>query len=281
MPPLDLTPRTVSHPHRAKYLQIADAFRSAIGDGYLAGGESLPSEEHVARLVGVSKGTARAGFDVLELDGLIERRNGVPARVVERGQVRIINSERYHETDRRIDMGIESDASAFTRGHHISWDQFTVDVDILLEDATPKDLELLWLPPTTPKVWRRHFLKYADGVPVEVQRSAIPVWVAEKCPWMIDPASHPYPDGTQRELANGGLRPIRVDERHIPGRMPSEQEKGDLRIAQVPVLETERVFFADVDGDERPVEASRLVLPASRHQLFYTTRLDRAAKSRS
>jgi DNA-binding GntR family transcriptional regulator len=272
MPPLDLTPRTVSHPHRAKYLQIADAFRAAIGDGYLAGGENLPSEEHVAKLVGVSKGTARAGFDVLERDGLIERRNGVPARVVERGQVRIINGERYRDTDRRIEMGIDSDASAFTRGHHITWEQFTIDLEIRLEDATPKDRELLQLDATAPKVWRRHFLKYADGVPVEIQRSAVPTWVAERCPWMVDPAAHPYPDGTQRELANGGLRAKRVDERHSV-RMPSEEEKGDLRITQVPVLDTERVFWVVLDGVETPVESSRLVLPASRHQLFYTTRL--------
>lgn len=268
--PLELTPRTVAHPDRAKYLQVADAFRAAIGDGYLAGGENLPSEDHVARLVGVSKGTARAGFDVLVNDGLIERRNGLPSRVVERGQVQVINSERYVETDRRIAQGIETEGSAFTRRNHISWAQFTVYVDIRLEDATPKDHELLYLPPTTPKVWRRHFIKYVDGLPVELQRSAITVAVAEQCPWMIDPEQHPAPDGTQRELANGGLRVTRIDERHIPGRMPSEQEKGDLRIAQVPVLETERVMFVD---DETPVEASRVVIPSSRCQLFYTTRL--------
>lgn len=264
---LQLTPRTVAAPHRAKYLQIADAIRAAVADGYLHPGENLPSEADIAFSVGVSKGVVRQGLDVLVQEAVVQRRNGVPARVTPAGEMRTISPQRYLDEDARIAVGEPPAGSAFTDGHGIGWDQYSVEIEIRREVATPKDLAMLHLPPGS-YVWRRYFLKSVDGEPVEIQRSALPEFVVDGNPWLIDPARQPAYGGTQRELADAGWRATEVVERHR-ARYPSENEKRDLRIAQIPVIDTERTFFR---GDTA-VEASRLVLPAPRHELVYTTTL--------
>ena len=88
---------------------------------------------------------------------------------------------------------------------------------------------------------------------------------------MIERGTQPYPGGTQRELADGGLRVDDVTHR-IKARLPTEQEKGDLRIPEIPVLEIERVFWSG----GRPVEASRVIVDASRHELVYGIQLPAA-----
>jgi GntR family transcriptional regulator len=262
MPPLDeLSPRSLNHPHRAKYRQLADRLSQLIADGYLQPGEKLPSEAKLAEQVEVSKTTVRDALDLLERDGQIERRNGVPARVVEPRDVRTISDQRYFEEDRLIAVGVEATSSAFTRNYRIAWDDYRIDLEIKREPATPKDRALLHLPDDVKMVWRRYFLKYADADrrrPVEIQRSCITEEVAAACPWMIQRDNQPYPGGTQRELADGGFRVDRIT-RATESRLPSEEEKGDLRIAEVPVFAVERVFWSG----GRPVEASRVIMPAA------------------
>ena len=262
---LELTPRDVALPHRAKYLQLADAIRTAISDGWLKPGQRLPSEARIAEMVRSSKAVVRQSFDVLESQGIIERRNGIPARVSRGGKVRELSPSRYHQENARILAGDRPDDSAFTRGHGIEWDDYRIDLEIKREIATPKDQELLQLDDGA-YVWRRYYVKYAGGQPVELQRSALPEWVVKGHESLVDPAAHPPKGGTQWELAAAGYRPTRVTE-HLWPRMPHEDENRDLRIAQVPVLDVERVFWVG----ERPVEASRLVLPGSRHRLRYET----------
>lgn len=268
MAPLDLTPRSVASKHPAKYVQLADAIAAAISEGYLRPNEHLPSEAKIGAQVSLSKSVVRQALGVLSRNGLVELTNGVPAKVTAPGRVRVISVDRYREEDRLIQAGEPATSSAFTRGHHIAWDEYRIELEVKHENATPKDSELLRIPLDTPVV-RRHFLKYdADGVPVESQRSAITPEVAVLCPWMIKRSDQPYPGGTQRELADGGLRVDDVTHR-VKFRMPTEQEKGDLRIAEVPVLDIERVFWSG----GRPVEASRLILDARRHELVFDVTL--------
>lgn len=275
---LQLTPRAVAAPNRPKYLQLSDAIRDLIADGYLRPGENLPSESAIAAMVGLSAGTVRQALADLETEGRIQKRNGVPTRVTPEADVRVLSPNRYFEEDARIRADQAPDGSAFTVGHGIEWDKYTVDIEIRREVATPKDLVLLQLPAGSRRkmtnVWRRYFLKYVDGVPVEIQRSALPEWVVKGNQWLIQPGRQPAPGGTQRELAQAGYRSTTITERHKP-RMPSENEQRDLRIGKVPVLETERIFWwHDPEMDVlRPVEASRLVLPGDRHEIAYTTEL--------
>lgn len=268
--PLDtLTPRSLSMPHRPKYLQLSDAIADLIDSGYLMERENLPAEGRIAEMVGTSKAVVRAAMAELERDSLIERRNGVPARVAPRGHVRIINDERYRQEDRLIEAGIEAPNSAFTRAYGIPWGQYRIELEIKKEAATPKDREYLLLHGKDVMVWRRKFVKFDQAdKPVELQRSAIPLDVAVKCPWMIDRGTQPYPGGTQRELADGGLRVTSVQHK-MKARNPTENEKGDLQIAEVPVLDIVRVFLS---GGKR-VECSRVIVNAARHEIDYETTL--------
>lgn len=275
MPPLDLTPRNVARKQPAKYVQLADVIASQIGDGFLRPNENLPSEAKIGEQAGLSKSVVRQALAQLARNGLIETRNGMPARVTAPGRVRVISDARYREEDALIAAGEPAVSSAFTRGHHIAWDDYRIKFEVRHENATPKDAELLRIPLDTPVV-RRHFVKFdADGEPVEIQNSAITPEVAHLCPWMVKPADQPYPGGTQRELADGGLRVDRIVQR-VKARFPTEHEKGDLRISEVSVLDIERVLWSrGPDGRQpaRPVEASRVILLASRHELAFDVTL--------
>lgn len=271
---LELTPRHVALPKRAKYLQLADAIRQAIADEFLQPGEDLPSEGKLAAMIDSSKAVVRQALEALESEGLIQRRNGVPVRVTPASKVRVLSDERYLVEAANILAGNRTADSAFSVDHGIDWDKYRIDLEIRREVASPKDRAMLQLEEGQ-QVFRRCFVKYA-GVddkgepadPVEIQRSAIPEFVAGANPEMIDPARQPPYGGTQRELAYAGYRPTRVTTRVKP-RMPTENEQRDLRIARVPVLDVERIFW---HGDT-PVEASRLVLPGPRHELYYETTL--------
>lgn len=262
---LQLTPRHVAAPHRAKYLQLADAIRTAIADDFLQPGENLPSEGSLAAMIGSSKAVVRQCLDTLEGEGLVQRRNGLPARVTPASHVRVLSDARYFIENGNILAGLDTASSAFTRDHGIDWGDYGVEVTIQREVATPKDRSMLQLEDGD-FVWRRSFVKSAAGGPVEIQRSAIPLFIGTANPAMIDPAMQPPYGGTQRELAAAGYRPTRVITTTTV-RMPTENEKRDLAIAQVPVLDIERIFM----HRDTPVEASRLVLPGNRHQIFYTT----------
>lgn len=264
---LELNPRCVSNPERPKYAQLADAIASLVSEGHLLHGEKLPAEGAIADMVGVSKRVVREAFNRLERDGLLRRRNGVPAQIAPREKVRVIGVDRYFQEDRLIEAGIEATSSAFSRDHHIGMDQYRIELEIKKEPATPKDRALLHLRGGAGvMVWRRYFLKYAGDDPVEIQRSAISTATAERCPWMIDQYTQPYPGGTQRELADGGLRVTSVQHR-VKTRNPTVQEKGDLQISDVPVWEIERVFLSR----GVPVESSRVICSGPRHELFFDT----------
>lgn len=247
---------------RPKYLVLADSIRSQISDGYLQPGEKLSGELALAQMTGVARSVVRQALTVLVREGAIEGRNGVGWRVAPAAVVRMISMARYGEQDALIDGGKRPETSAFATGHGIAWDEYTVDFTASHELGTPLDCELLELPMYSGvHVWRRSFVKYAAGVPVELQRSALPERVVEGNEFLIDPAQQPYLGGTQWELYDAGHRVGQVSQK-TETRMPTENEERHLRIRQVPVLDVRRIFY---DRDGRPVEASRLVLPGPKH----------------
>ena len=65
------------------YLQVQEAIRNAIRSGQLAAGSALPSEKELEDAHGVSRITVRRALDGLEREGLVLRRRGRQARVVE------------------------------------------------------------------------------------------------------------------------------------------------------------------------------------------------------
>ncbi|MFD9943177.1 GntR family transcriptional regulator [Nonomuraea sp. NPDC059023] len=70
------------------YVQLADELRQRILIGQLAAGEKLPSRPQLSRERNVSSNVVNATFDLLEREGLIERRKGSGTYVAQRPTVR-------------------------------------------------------------------------------------------------------------------------------------------------------------------------------------------------
>jgi GntR family transcriptional regulator len=66
----------------ARYTALARDLQAAIAAGRLPSGSLLPGEHELAVAHGVSRGTVRAALDLLERDGMVERRRGTGTRVL-------------------------------------------------------------------------------------------------------------------------------------------------------------------------------------------------------
>lgn len=251
-----------------KYTQVADRIAGQIAAGILQPDDLLPGESTIAAESGVSRYVVRQAIELLERSGLVERRMGLQTRVLEQGRIRTISVDRYRIEDARIQAGERPTSSAFTRDHGIAWEDLRLDLTITREAPTAKDCQLLEIDGSE-DVWRRQFVKWAGKNPVEVQNSTLPMWVVRAAPSLIERDNQPYLGGTQWELADAGLRADQVAHR-TKGRLPTEHEKRALRITgQVSVLDTERVFR----HKGRPVESSRVVVPAPTHEIVYAIEL--------
>ena len=68
-----------------RYLQIAAEYRLAIKNGSYGLGDLLPTEHEMCARHEISRHTARSALQLLEEDGLIERRRGAGTKVVSTG----------------------------------------------------------------------------------------------------------------------------------------------------------------------------------------------------
>lgn len=254
--------------HIPLYRQLADRVRASISDRDLKPGEPLPSEGAMASAVGISRTAVREAMDVLASEGLIIRRSGTASRVAEQPPLRRMDTSRYLDELRLLTAQDEHPlTSAFTEDHHIDWDDYTVDADYSKDAASPADAEYLDVKVGSPII-RRRFVKYVSGVPVQIQRSAIPHKLAAGT-LLADPKSQPYPGGTIAELFAVGLTVTRVLE-DAWARMPAGDERRLLQMdVSGPVWDIVRTFLVD----ERPVEVSRVIAPTSRNVLHYETDL--------
>lgn len=87
-PQLALPPISVRR-NRAQHLpeQVAHALREAIASGALAPASRLPASRVMARMLGVSRNTVLAAYELLDLEGLIAGRVGSGTRVCAKSEV--------------------------------------------------------------------------------------------------------------------------------------------------------------------------------------------------
>jgi GntR family transcriptional regulator len=267
--PIDLSALIDHHAQLPKYRQFAAALREAIDDGRLAAGEELPSEREMRDQTGMSRDSIRKALAILESEGLTTSRQGAATRVAETPQLRPLDASRYVEEIRTLRRGGRHPlTSAFTEEHGITWDEYTCDTTVAREPATPEDARRLDVPDGT-DLLRRRFLKYARGIPSQIQRSAIP-WEIGGGTALADLGQQPWPGGTIAELYSLGLEVTRVKE-DVRSRAPRDDERRALRMETPgPVFDIVRVFLVG----ERPVEASRVIVPADRNVLHYEVELD-------
>jgi len=269
--PIDLNARTLrrTRPHAAIRDQLADRFRQAIAAGELVADELLPSEEAMSSAVGVNLSTLRQAIEDCANEGLLIKSRGRPTIVAPAPVVRRMDTTRYRDQLAQLRAGGGRD-TAFITDHGATWDDHTVDPCTYLEEAaTETDARYLQVPIGT-QLLRRHMVKLIQGVPIQVQRSAVPLDLAAGTV-LADPTAQPYPGGTLAELYDAGLIPdgaaLLVAE-EAAGRTPTPADRDALRLpTAAPAWDIYRVFH--VNG--RPVEVSRVIAPLSTTALRYET----------
>lgn len=256
------------------YRQLANWFRHAIEEGELKAPAALPSEGQIAAALDVSKTTVREALDLLVAEGLVLRRAGTATRVAPPVPVRQMDAARYiHAITELREHGEHPARSSFTEDHGIDWDKFRVDFTVSKDRARAKDAELLGVEVGSP-ILRRVSIKYADGVPVQLQRSAMR-WEDAGATELADPGRQPWPGGTIAELWHIGFEWTKTVD--IEGaRLPDDDERRQLHMeTPAPVLDVERVFWAKPiggsDDESRPLEASRVIMDARRARLRHET----------
>jgi GntR family transcriptional regulator len=258
--PLVIDAHTVSRADgRPLHRQLADHIRAEITNGALAPGEYLPVERVIADAANISVTAVRDAIGRLAVEGLIIKRSGRPSRVASPPPERNLSTERYlHELAllRNLAPGEpHPDESGFTNDHGASWDAYTVQAKYVEDVASEADARLLEVAPGTP-VLRRQLTKYLSDKPVQLQRSVILLDLVAGSP-VADPDRQPWPGGTIAELWSVGQVVAHVRE-EASARTATPDERRLLELGAEPVLDIVRVFSTA----ERPVEASRVVLPA-------------------
>jgi DNA-binding GntR family transcriptional regulator len=97
----------VSAPRRSLRHSIAEGLRERIAARKLAPGDRLPSEPELARSLGVSRSSLRAGIALLEEDGLIRRLHGSGTYVTHRPLMRNDLSRNFAVSSMIAAMGLE------------------------------------------------------------------------------------------------------------------------------------------------------------------------------
>jgi GntR family transcriptional regulator len=85
-----MSPVTESPGYRPLYRQVYDIVVRRVAEGKWRPGEALPSEQNLAREMGVSQGTMRKVLDSLTAEKLLERRQGKGTFIAENTQERAL-----------------------------------------------------------------------------------------------------------------------------------------------------------------------------------------------
>lgn len=272
--PINLTELRIDRfAHVPMYQQLADQLRSAINDGRLRPGDEIPGEPAIADATGITRDVVARALNVLASEGLLVRRRGAMTKVATPPPVRHLTTSRYVEELHTLRAGGDHpQQSAFTIDHGIGWSAYRVDVVIAREKASSLDVQHLAIGAGEP-ILRRRFIKYVENEPVQIQRSALPWDIAGRTP-LADPGRQPWPGGTIAELYSLGLIVTKIIE-YTSARNPTDDERRDLRMETPgPVFDIIRVFWATDQKrrkQPRPVETSRVIMPAARNVLHHET----------
>ncbi len=142
-----------------RYLQLQRRFESAISDNLLQPGMPLPPEREIAAITGLSRVTVRKAVGPLVQQGLIVQRRGsgsVVAKPVERVEQPLSRLTSFTEDMNR--RGLSTEAKWLARGVFM---------------PSPEEIMTLGLS-SDQSVSRLERLRYADGLPLVVERASLP-----------------------------------------------------------------------------------------------------------
>ncbi|MDT3395236.1 GntR family transcriptional regulator [Streptomyces sp. B1866] len=233
-----------------RYEEIADDIRQEIRSGMLKADDRLPSEPRLAKRYAVSVPTVREALELLQNEGLIEKRHG-HGNIVRRPLERIVY------TNGRSAAAYSG--SAFDTA---------LSVTVTSSEITAEDrLSALLRVTRGSRLTEYVYLSRQGESPHSLARVYVPCSVA-----VLDPppvSVSPLGDDIRDLLAASGVETTATTER-LTARLAVPAEAKRLRIGtSTPVLAVERV---SMDATGRVVEAALLVLPGHRAEAVFTTR---------
>jgi len=226
------------------YQQVARWLREQIDDGTWCVGEMIPSEDHLCRRFGISRGCVREAVDVLVREGLVQKRRGVGTFVTRPRAER--NLAQY--------MSLFNDLEA--QGRHPSCT--VVDARFVAADADAS--ASLQVPSGARAAFIRRVFSVA-GRPFCVARTHLPADL--------------FPDILDRDLATTALWDVMVrDYGQQVQRVVETYDVALLRSDEAELLKT-RVGSAvlavhlRLHSRERPIECTRMLLHPERCTVHY------------
>lgn len=202
------------------YVAIADTLRSRISEAGFKAGDKLPTERDLVEEFGVARMTVRHALDLLQLEGLVERRRGRAGGTFIRGvppRVQMTRIEGFMPQLRERNLTVSSDVRAAE-----------------LRKAPLNVAQALEIGFEQPVFYIQRF-RSVDATPLLIEHSYFP---ADLVPGMLECDL----GGSMYELLGNqwGLAPVRKWETVEPG-VASVWEQELLRIArQLPLLRLTR-----------------------------------------
>jgi GntR family transcriptional regulator len=240
--------------------RIADTLREKIESGEFAAGDRLPSERELAATYQTARNTAREALSILQTEGLAMAQHGKGVFVRDRKPLMRLGSDRYSKRARD-----ESGLSPFRIEVMKQGRVPATECRSVTQVAPPADVaERLDLDPARDTVVRRENWYFADGEPVQVGVTYIPVAVARDSPL-----------ATEKTLGRGSIyarfeelgHAVTRSREEISSRMPTPEEASGLLMPPgVPVLV---VLHTSFDQNLKAFEVTRFVMRADLTGLDY------------
>jgi GntR family transcriptional regulator len=259
----------------AKYDRIAHDLRQKIQAGHLPPGERMPAETALKDDYDVSLLTMRRALDVLEMEGLIEKRHGLgnfvrtPRRRVRR------TTERYQwEKDRALLPHKERLITGATEHDTgLTFEDLQFHAEYSPAEADADLAEAFGVPIGTALLRRAYRTRSRDeDAPLTLATSYLVLDLISANPELLSAENEPWPGGTAHQLYTVGIEVERIIDK-VTARPPSAEETEALGIEPGVSLIALRKTSIDTTG--RVVEVADVLMAGDRTELVYTTDLKR------
>ena len=222
---------------QAKYLDIADHLRDLVAES--EPGDVLPSDAELCRDFDVSRMTARQAVQLLVNEDLVERSRGKGTFVASRRVPRALGSP-LSFTESMRQRGLKASSRA---------------IDSRVTPANGDEARALGIE-TGEAVYVIERVRFADGVPMAIERAALPTGVAAMVNTDLTSGS------LHESFQEVGLDPAKAHA-DVSARLATEWEQEQLDMTPVSVvLAEERTIF---DQDDRPLEHTVTLYAADRY----------------
>lgn len=258
-----------------KYDRIASDLRRKIQTGRLTPGTQMPAETALKDDYGVSLLTMRRALDVLEMEGLIEKRHGLGNFVrTPRQRVRR-TTDRYQWEKERALLSADERRVAGAAEHDtgLTFDQLFFEADYSSSETDPDLSEAFGVPVGTSLLRRCYRTRSRDEhAPLNLATSYLIRDHIAGNPDLLSARNEPWPGGTAHQLYTVGIEVVRIID-EVTARPPTRDEADALGVEAGVSLIVLRKTSIDTTG--RVVEIADVLMAGDRTQLVYTTNLTR------